>query len=82
MFALAVTLNTELLELAFVDKFDYTPNCGSYSIELSPSSLSWLLKRRKYNLTAEGQTGKTVCWFSVTSYLHPPSCSILQLMMT
>lgn len=36
VFALAVTLNAELFELAFIDKFEYTPNCVSCSVELSP----------------------------------------------
>lgn len=36
VFALAVTLIAELFELAFIDKFEYTPNCVSYSVELSP----------------------------------------------
>lgn len=36
VFALAVTLDVELFELALMDKFEYTPNCVSCSVELSP----------------------------------------------
>lgn len=64
MFAVAVTLNAELFELAFIDKFEYTPNCVSYSVKLSQFQFKLAAKDYRSSestaFLAEGQTGKTV----------------------